>query len=217
MCCADPSADQPSINPHFFPSRLSLDRLPFAHFTATSSWLLVCLGGNDLDSQLFKVKDLSLVLLFVCQTHPFTYLRHLAIYFIDLPPTELCNMSDLEDFIETWVGGGGQAASSPHPALTPTRLLHTAIKATECDSGLISKAQIRRTQQNTPTISITENPGPNDNPSFTSPKVQCASELFQSTDNTVLDYLCIPPRHSPVDSSIVCCSYSSSLLSHFMC
>jgi len=49
-------------------------------------------------------------------------------------------MSDVDSgFIEVQVGGGRCADVSPPPVLTPTRL-RTAIKATNRDGGLISKA-----------------------------------------------------------------------------
>ena len=49
-------------------------------------------------------------------------------------------MSDIDSgFIEVQVGGGRRADVSPPPVLTPTRL-QTAIKATNRDGGLISKA-----------------------------------------------------------------------------
>ena len=50
-------------------------------------------------------------------------------------------MSDLgRDFVDVQVGGGCHANVSPPAALTPTHLW-TAIKATNRDSGLISKAR----------------------------------------------------------------------------
>ncbi|KAI5988603.1 hypothetical protein EDD15DRAFT_2520309 [Pisolithus albus] len=77
------------------------------------------------------------------------------------------------------VGGGGRAKASPPPILTPTRL-RTAIKATNRDGGLISKAQLRRNQQTTSPAPVADIPGRSagDNPSFASPEVRCASELF---------------------------------------
>ena len=56
-------------------------------------------------------------------------------------------MSDLDSgFVEVQVGAGRRANEPPPPDLTPTRL-RTAIKATSQDGGLISKAQLRRTEQ----------------------------------------------------------------------
>lgn len=83
------------------------------------------------------------------------------------------------DFVEVQVGGGGRARASPPPILTPTRL-RTAIKATNRDGGLISKAQLRRNQQTTSPAPVADIPGRSagDNPSFASPEVRCASELF---------------------------------------
>ena len=64
-------------------------------------------------------------------------------------------MSDLgRDFVDVQVGGGCRANASPPAALTPT-CLRTAIKATNRDSGLISKVRLRRTEQiNQPTVTI---------------------------------------------------------------
>ena len=77
-------------------------------------------------------------------------------------------MSDLcSDFVKAQVGGGRRANASPPPALTPTRL-RTAIKATNQDGGLITKALLRHTEQsNQPT----SGPPPDDNPFLPSPEI----------------------------------------------
>ncbi|KAI6022539.1 hypothetical protein PISMIDRAFT_17306 [Pisolithus microcarpus 441] len=75
------------------------------------------------------------------------------------------------DFVELQVGGGGWAKASPPPILTPTHL-RTAIKATNRDSGLISKAQAHHTQQTISPAPVIEIPGP-------TPK------LFQDMENVV--------------------------------
>jgi len=77
-------------------------------------------------------------------------------------------MSDLDSgFVEVQVGGGRRANEPPPPDLTPTRL-RTAIKATSRDGGLISKAQLRRTEQ---TKQPTSGPSLDDNLSPPSPKI----------------------------------------------
>ena len=48
-------------------------------------------------------------------------------------------MLDSDNLIKIQVGGGGRSNAPPSPVLTPTRL-HTAIKATDHDGGLISKS-----------------------------------------------------------------------------
>ena len=80
----------------------------------------------------------------------------------------LLDMSDLcSDFVEAQVGGGHHANVSLPPALTPTQL-RTAIKATNWDGGLITKALLRRTEQsNQPT----SGPPPDDNPFLPSPEI----------------------------------------------
>jgi len=94
----------------------------------------------------------------------------------------LFDMSDLgSDFVEVQVGGGRHANASPPPALTPTRL-RTAIKATNQDGGLISKARLRHTEQ---TNQATSGPSVDDNPFLPSPEIRCTSELFQSTQGVV--------------------------------
>ena len=115
-------------------------------------------------------------------------------------------MSDLgRDFVDVQVGGGRRANASPPAALTPTRL-RTAIKATNRDSGLISKARLRRTEQiNQPTTGSSLD----DNPFLPSPKIRCTSELFQSTEDIVLvNHFPTPPRYSPAASGMICFAYS---------
>jgi len=80
-------------------------------------------------------------------------------------------MSDLDsDYVGVQAGGG--RAMSPPPAITPTRL-RTSIKATDRDGGLITKAQLRRTQQTNPLTSIEEaaNVSVDDNLFLKSPKI----------------------------------------------
>ena len=126
----------------------------------------------------------------------------------------LLNMSDLgSDFVEAQVGGGCHANASPPPALTLTRL-RTAIKATNWDGGLISKAQLRHTEQ---TNQATSGPFVDDNPFLPSPEIRCASELFQSMEDVMsVDRFPTPPSRSPAASGMIDFPYSLSLffLSH---
>jgi len=80
-------------------------------------------------------------------------------------------MSDL-DSDYTGVQAGGGRAMSPPPAITPTHL-RTSIKATDRDSGLITKAQLRHTRQTNPLTSVEEaaNASINNNPFLKSPKI----------------------------------------------
>ena len=112
----------------------------------------------------------------------------------------LLDMPDLDsDFVEVQVGGGRCAGASPPPVLTPTRL-RTAIKATNRDSGLISKARLRCTEQ---TNQSTSGASLDDNPSPPSPEIRCASELFQSTEGVMsVNCFLTPPRYSPAASGI---------------
>ena len=118
----------------------------------------------------------------------------------------LFDMSDLgSDFVEVQVGGGRHANASLPPALTPTRL-RTAIKATNWDGGLISKAQLRHTEQ---TNQATSGPSVDDNPFLLSPEIQCTSELFQSTQGVVsVNHFPTPPGHSPAASGMIDFPYS---------
>lgn len=107
-------------------------------------------------------------------------------------------MSDLSgDCVEVQFGGGGRAVSPP--ALTPTRL-RTSIKATERDVGVISKAQLRRTQHTNRPRPIVEptDASVDDNPFLDSPKIRSASELFPRTE--VDAFFRTPPRDGPSDS-----------------
>ena len=126
----------------------------------------------------------------------------------------LLDMSDLgSDFVEAQVGSGHCANVSLPPALTPTRL-RTFIKATNWDGGLISKAQLCCTEQ---TNQATSGPFVDDYPFLPSPEIQCASELFQSTEDVMLvDRFPMPPSHSPAASGMIDFPYSLSLffLSH---
>ena len=116
-------------------------------------------------------------------------------------PLQLCSMSDLDsDYVGVQAGGG--RAMSPPPAITPTRL-RTSIKATDRDGGLITKAQLRRTQQTNPPTSIEEaaNVSVNDNLFLKSPKIRCASELFPRVEEDVF-FNCsqTPSREIPAAS-----------------
>ncbi|KAI6032163.1 hypothetical protein PISMIDRAFT_19046 [Pisolithus microcarpus 441] len=119
------------------------------------------------------------------------------------------------DFVELQVGGGGWAKASPPPILTPT-CLRTAIKATNQDGGLISKAQLHHNQQTTSLAPVADISGcsAGDNPSFASPEVRCASELFLTSHDhgdsegfgdaicAQLDTVCCDspmPRAKPLD------------------
>ena len=116
-------------------------------------------------------------------------------------PLQLCSMSDLDsDYVGVQAGGGH--AMSPPPAITPMRL-RTSIKATDRDGGLITKAQLCRTQQTNPPTSIEEaaNVSVNDNLFLKSPKIRCASELFPRVEEDVF-FNCsqTPSREIPAAS-----------------
>ena len=113
--------------------------------------------------------------------------------------TARLSMSDPNnDYVEAQTGGGKRVDSPP--ALTPTRL-RTSIKATERDIGVISKAQLRRTQHTNRSTSIMETANPPDNPLLDSPNIQCASELFPRTEADVsFDGFRTPPGDSPLGS-----------------
>ena len=128
-------------------------------------------------------------------------------------------MSDFDaDFAEIQVGSGGCANSTVLPVLTPTRL-HTSIKATHRDGGLISKARVRHTHQTVPSTSITENPNKSHeiNPFLKEPEIGCASELFQSTDDLVLvDFLQTPSRKNSVATCMFGCLQPPFLFANHM-
>ena len=114
-------------------------------------------------------------------------------------------MSDVDSgFIEVQVGGGRRADVSPPPVLTPTHL-RTAIKATNRDGGLISKARLRRSEQ---TNQPTSGASLDGNPSLPSPEIQCASELFQSSEDVSVNRFLTPPRYSPAASGMFDFPYS---------
>ena len=54
---------------------------------------------------------------------------------------------------------------------------------------------------------IAENPHQpiKDNPFLAEPMIRCASELFQSAEDSALGYLQTPSRYSPAASSMVDC------------
>jgi len=115
-------------------------------------------------------------------------------------------MSDLDaDYVEIQVGGGRRPDTTAPPVLMPTRL-HTSIKATDRDGGLISKARVRRTRQAAPSTSSTEDPSKSVevNPFLEEPEIRCASELFQSgEDSVVVDFLQTPSRRNSVTTCMV--------------
>ena len=116
-----------------------------------------------------------------------------------LPSTAWLSMSDPNNDRVEAQSGGGKRVDSP-PALTPTRL-RTSIKATERDIGVISKAQLRRTQHTNRSTSIMETADPPDNPLLDSPNIRCASELFPRTEaNVSFDGFRTPPGDSPLSS-----------------
>jgi len=119
-------------------------------------------------------------------------------------------MSDLDSgFIEVQVGSGHCANEPPPPDLTPTHL-RTAIKATSRDGGLISKVQLRRTEQ---TKQPTSGPSLDDNLSPLSPKIWCTSELFPIMEGIApVNHFPMPPRYSPAASGMIMFPYSLLLV-----
>jgi len=115
-------------------------------------------------------------------------------------------MSDSDtNFVEVQMGGGGPPDDTA--VLTPTRL-HTSIKPTGHDIGLISRVCVRRHCQ---MVSVTETPDPSVdvNPFLKEHETGCTSELFQDTENAVVvNFLQAPSKGNAISTSYSQLSFS---------